>query len=121
MSRVLPSKRRRNPLFYPPNVGSSLDLFCRSSLASPTLFHHSTMPSLKIPTLSLNIKSVMNDPFSHSGLKPLNLSNQSSVRSSTSLKSPNLFNLSSVQFGLNLFCQSSLKPRASSRPSNGGI
>ena len=69
----------------------------------------------------MSLKSGINDPFNHSGLKPLNLSNQPSVRSSTSLKSPNLFNLSSVQFGLNLFYQSSLRPRASSRPSNGGI
>lgn len=60
------------------------------------------MPRLKNPSHQLSLESGVNNPFNQSGLQPLNLSNQPSVRSSAGLKSPNLFNLSSVQYGLNL-------------------
>jgi len=79
------------------------------------------MPRLKNPSHRLSLESGVNNPFNHSGLKPLNLSNQPSVQSSTSLEPPHLFNLSSVQCGLNSFYQPSLRPQASFPPSNGGI
>ena len=79
------------------------------------------MPRLKNPSHQLSLESGVNDPFSHSSLKPLNLFQLSGVQSSTSLKPPNLFQLSSVQCGLNLLYQPSLRPQASFPPNNGGI
>ena len=137
MSRVVPPKRRRNPLLYPPRVG--FNLFCRCSLASLPFFHQSTF---KIPTLELNLKSGVNNPFRHSSLKPLHLFQLFSARSSvnpsrqlslksgfndpfyhSSLKPLQFPNQSNVQSStsLNLFCRPSLKPRASSRRNNGDI
>jgi hypothetical protein len=123
-NHVPSSKRGLIPLFYQSHVGSSLDLFNQSNL---NLSYQSRVYS------SPRLLESLNNPFNHSSLKPLNLFNLSNVRfginpfyksshqSSTNLKSPNPFNLSSVQFGLNLFYQPSLRPQASSPPSNGGI
>jgi hypothetical protein len=52
------------------------------------------MPRFKNPSHRLSLESGVNNPFSHSGLKPLNLFHRPSAHSSTSFESLNLFNLS---------------------------
>jgi hypothetical protein len=102
MYRVLPSKRRRNPRFYPSNVGSSLDLFKQCNV---NLFHQSSIMPLKNPPHQLSLESGVNNPFSHSTLKSVNLFQLSSVQ--FSLDPSHQFSLES---GANPFNHYSLKP-----------
>lgn len=134
-----------NPPFYQSSVRSSLDPSCQSSAQScpsveaPSLFHQSGFESSLRLFCQSSLESDANNPFNHYSLKPLNLFIQSNVQSRPSLESLDLFNQSrleslnpstlpslkplnpSYQSSLDLFSLSSLKRRASSRPSNGGI
>lgn len=124
---------------------SSLDPSCQSSAQScpsveaPSLFHQSCFESSLRLFCQSSLESGANNPFNHYSLRPLSLFIQSCVQSRPSLESLDLFNQSrleslnpstlpslkplnlSYQSSLDLFNLSSLKRRASSRPSNGGI
>jgi hypothetical protein len=88
-------------LFNQPSAQSS------TSLESLNLFQLSSVQCGLEPSHQFSLESGVSNPFNHSGLKPLNLSNQPSVQSSTSLESLILFQLSSVRSTLDLFYQSS--------------
>jgi hypothetical protein len=106
-----------NPPFYQSSVRSCLDLVNQSSLDPSCQSSAQSCPSVEAPSL-FHQSCVQSRP----SLESLDLFNQSRLESLNPSTLPSLKPLNlSYQSSLDLFNLSSLKRRASSRPSNGGI